>query len=325
MGTNSCLKPIISATTCFSTRLLFQPLFPPSKYRLCSKMPLISYCFSIFSGTLCDCYDHLGARYQLPLYVLCEPSNLMPDEPSTDNPTSVSAPENSEAIGPTHVGDLTTDSSGVTRSRPVTTVVTVPRSDYGTIRCWPFSACCRIRRFVHNADGSSNRSLPLFWSAMSDRPPAKADVHSTSASHPIKPTSVTLYVRLSTGQNHQLEVPSDRMTILEAKRMLASRTNWPETRQRWFACGHLLPNRARICDCQIPQHFIVQCIVHTPFEPESQWSKTFIGPSSCDSSSAAVAHPSDSHSTDPAATTEPASPSSSPPALLPIQTNCLES
>ncbi|TPP56763.1 Ubiquitin domain-containing protein 2, partial [Fasciola gigantica] len=246
------------------------------------------------TGTLCDCYDHLGARYQLPLYVLCEPSNLMSDESSTDNPASISAPENSETIRSTHDGAITADSSNLARNRPVATVVTVPRSDYGRVRCWPFSACCCIRRFAHNTGGSSNRSLPLFWSAMSDRSPTKGD-NGTSTSHPIKPASITLDIRLSTGQNHQLELPSDRITVLEAKRLLSSRTNWPETRQRWFVCGHLLPNRARICDCQIPQHFIVQCIVHTPFEPESQWSKLFTVPSPSDSNPTTVTPSPGSH------------------------------
>ena len=37
-----------------------------------------------FSGTLLDCYDELGNRYQLPVYVLGAPTNLIEDTSDSD-------------------------------------------------------------------------------------------------------------------------------------------------------------------------------------------------------------------------------------------------
>lgn len=39
---------------------------------------------SLPHGTLLDCYDELGNRYQLPIYVLCAPTNLIEEASETD-------------------------------------------------------------------------------------------------------------------------------------------------------------------------------------------------------------------------------------------------
>jgi hypothetical protein len=38
----------------------------------------------IIAGTLMDCYDELGNRYQLPVYVLSAPTNLIEDASESD-------------------------------------------------------------------------------------------------------------------------------------------------------------------------------------------------------------------------------------------------
>ena len=48
-----------------------------------------------FAGTLLDCYDELGARYQLPVYVLSLPTNLV-DEASSHTDAA------SEDLSPAH-------------------------------------------------------------------------------------------------------------------------------------------------------------------------------------------------------------------------------
>lgn len=35
---------------------------------------------AFFTGTLCDCYDELGTRYQLPYYVISYPVNMISEE-----------------------------------------------------------------------------------------------------------------------------------------------------------------------------------------------------------------------------------------------------
>lgn len=38
----------------------------------------------MYSGTLTECYDELGNRYQLPVYVLSGPTNMMEEHSETD-------------------------------------------------------------------------------------------------------------------------------------------------------------------------------------------------------------------------------------------------
>ena len=40
--------------------------------------------FFLSTGTLVDCYDELGNRYQLPVYVLSSPTNLIEDASESD-------------------------------------------------------------------------------------------------------------------------------------------------------------------------------------------------------------------------------------------------
>ena len=40
---------------------------------------------TFFIGSLLDCYDELGAHYQLPVYCLSPPSNLVKDNASVHN------------------------------------------------------------------------------------------------------------------------------------------------------------------------------------------------------------------------------------------------
>ncbi|OQR71328.1 ubiquitin domain-containing protein 1-like [Tropilaelaps mercedesae] len=49
---------------------------------------------SLPGGTLLDCYDELGNRYQLPIYCLCSPINLVEDTSSSlsDSPSPESEP-----------------------------------------------------------------------------------------------------------------------------------------------------------------------------------------------------------------------------------------
>lgn len=52
---------------------------------------------SLPNGTLMDCYDELGNRYQLPVYCLCAPINLVEDDVETsegESPSQESEPIN---------------------------------------------------------------------------------------------------------------------------------------------------------------------------------------------------------------------------------------
>ena len=43
-----------------------------------------SFNFVFYPGTLMDCYDELGNRYQLPVYVLGTPTNIVEDTSESD-------------------------------------------------------------------------------------------------------------------------------------------------------------------------------------------------------------------------------------------------
>ena len=51
----------------------------------------------VFAGTLMDCYDELGSRYQLPVYVLSAPTNLIEDSSETD--TNATEPDSNGTPG----------------------------------------------------------------------------------------------------------------------------------------------------------------------------------------------------------------------------------
>lgn len=48
-------------------------------------------CISLPNGSLSESYDELGNRYQLPIYVLCSPSNLV-EERDSESPSPESEP-----------------------------------------------------------------------------------------------------------------------------------------------------------------------------------------------------------------------------------------
>lgn len=106
-------------------------------------------------------------------------------------------------------------------------------------------------------------------------PPFWTGFHEQALSRGAKSLPATVYVtdslriRLSTGKDLRLDIPNDRVTVLEAKRLLSEQTEWPEGQQRWFVCGHMLPNRARLHDFRIPADFVVQVIVHPSFDREA--------------------------------------------------------
>lgn len=64
-------------------------------------IPSISSCISVVNcanislphGTLLDCYDELGTRYQLPVYILSAPTNLIDVEQSSVNENESNASE----------------------------------------------------------------------------------------------------------------------------------------------------------------------------------------------------------------------------------------
>ncbi|KAG5450375.1 Ubiquitin domain-containing protein 1, variant 2 [Clonorchis sinensis] len=239
------------------------------------------------TGTLCDCYDRLGTRYQLPLYVLSEPSNLIQESattgPDSDAPREASNPNSSSLQNPGNTANPTTTGDSAsqpcvrtfTTAQPTCTTTSDRNESTDSVRigCWPFPGCCHVRRRGVRSAERAHRLTPLLWTNLGRSSPTKEFSSENAESENGRVPSRTLRIRLSTGEDITLALPNGQITIMEAKKLLASQTQWPERRQRWFVCGHMLPNRARLNDCHIPDDFIVQVIVHSPFDPESHWTR----------------------------------------------------
>ncbi|KAK4470030.1 hypothetical protein MN116_000062 [Schistosoma mekongi] len=228
-------------------------------------------CITLPSGTLCDCYDELGARYQLPLYVLSQPSNLIPD-PSTPDSQSLHSQQNTSPVlrnsGAYNAGrNLITS-----RVRSHQLCFDNEASSNDICGCLSlFNVFCLGNR--RNRDRSPHC---LQWNFNSCR----RECSSQSICKKVDPInrgspsqSTCLNLRLSTGEQHTLEISDQNITILEAKRLFASACGWHELRQRWFVCGRCLSNKLLIRDCCIPTGFVIQVVVHSPFDPECRWKQ----------------------------------------------------
>lgn len=55
--------------------------------------------FHLWIGTLLDCYDELGTRYQIPIYCLSAPINLIEEVSDAESPSPESEPMNESAGG----------------------------------------------------------------------------------------------------------------------------------------------------------------------------------------------------------------------------------
>ncbi|CAH8572741.1 unnamed protein product [Schistosoma margrebowiei] len=228
-------------------------------------------CITLPSGTLYDCYDELGAHYQLPLYVLSQPSNLIPD-PSTPDSQSLHSQPNISAV----LRNSNTYTSGFNntrvRSHQQCADSNNDPSSNDVCGCLSlFNAFCHRNR--RNRDGSPHWLQWNFNSCRRDYGQSVCNKVDPTNHNSSSPPSSCLNLRLSTGEQYTLEIGDQNITVLEAKRLFTSLCGWHELRQRWFVCGRSLSNRLSIKDCHIPSGFVIQVIVHSPFDPECLWKQ----------------------------------------------------
>uniref|UniRef100_A0A5K4FAX3 UBD domain-containing protein n=1 Tax=Schistosoma mansoni TaxID=6183 RepID=A0A5K4FAX3_SCHMA len=228
-------------------------------------------CITLPSGTLYDCYDELGAHYQLPLYVLSQPSNLVPD-PSTPDSQSLHSQPNIFSV----LRNSNTYTSGFNntrvRSRQQCTDSNNDPSSNDVCGCLSlFNVFCHRNR--RNRDGPPHWLQWNFNSCRRDCNQSVRDKIDPTNHNSSSPPSSCLNLRLSTGEQYKLEISDQNITVLEAKRLFTSLCGWHELRQRWFVCGRSLSNRLLIKDCHIPSGFVIQVIVHSPFDPECLWKQ----------------------------------------------------
>lgn len=243
------------------------------------------YCFSP-SGTLSECYDALGNRYQLPLFVLSRPTNLeldtsvishsVPPQPPTGAPSSAAAEGQGDTV------EQQANIPQVTENpNESVTVVNLPSLHLHPVNHRPSSS-----NQSHRSSSSSPQTLRGPFSSLSLLCANRRRVHTLSKKTRRKGASArrtsvrnscqhfVLHVRLSTGAEFAIPVTGSQ-TVLEVKRHLSNLAGWLPDRQRWYCAGVALRDALRIADCPPsiapPLSFVVQVVVHSPLDPESSW------------------------------------------------------
>ncbi|VDM34431.1 unnamed protein product [Hydatigera taeniaeformis] len=251
--------------------------------------------------TLSESYDELGNRYQLPLFVLSQPTNLEPDPSGVGSSGDQILPSSYASTVPTGATSATRldvtgddeDDEGVTvvsllsphapttSTTPIVTASAVPTE---ALSASPSSssrsAFHPFRRLFHPHRRRAHSSSKKMRRKYGGRCSSRSALLSSPSITPLSSTSAAsrpfdLRMRLSTGDEYSLPVTSNQ-SVLEAKRRLATLIGWPPDRQRWYCGGVALRDALRIADCPPsiapPLSFVVQVVVHSPLEPESTWA-----------------------------------------------------
>nr|CDS26142.1 ubiquitin domain containing protein 2 [Hymenolepis microstoma] len=238
------------------------------------------------TGTLAESYDELGNRYQLPVFVLSQPTNLEPDPsgegPSTDLP--IACPSTSSAPGtiPTTVNvtihkDNNDDGDNDFNDEGVTVVSLLsphaPTSSSALLdnpphlqtssdsqqnpssqtalspqeSSNPFFRLFRRRR-QRRAHSLGKKSRRKNRSSISALLPSVGSVCSSAGDGSAIVRPFDLRMRLSTGDEYSLPVTSSQ-SVMEAKKHLATIIGFPPDRQRWYCGGVALRDGLRIADC----------------------------------------------------------------------------
>ncbi|KAL3315362.1 hypothetical protein Ciccas_006004 [Cichlidogyrus casuarinus] len=215
------------------------------------------------TGSLLDCYDELGSRYQVPVYVLWDPINLIDDlNPSPAHSTAIVCDElSSSSDSSQRVASNSQQSPNPPRSSRFTSTFVklfkLRRDDNSSSN----GSKCRKRKKYTKSRKSHSRHLS------DGETPSNSDLRQSQQSE-----QQSLRLRFSSGEDYTCSVYLTD-TIATAKMKAEAISYWPVARQRWFCAGKMLPNYAKILDCGIPEGFLIQVIVHCPFDPESGWSK----------------------------------------------------
>ncbi|VDO11530.1 unnamed protein product [Rodentolepis nana] len=238
------------------------------------------------SRTLAESYDELGNRYQLPVFVLSQPTNLEPD-PSGEGPSTdllIACPSTSSAPGtiPTTVNvtihkDNNDDCDNDFNDEGVTVVSLLsphaPTSSSALDNpphletssdpplnppsqtalsspqesSNPFFRLFRRRR-QRRAHSLGKKTRRKNRSSKSALFPSVGSVCSSAGGGSAIVRPFELRMRLSTGDEYSLPVTSTQ-SVMEAKKHLATIIGWPPDRQRWYCGGVALRDGLRIADC----------------------------------------------------------------------------
>lgn len=239
------------------------------------------------SGTLSESYDELGNRYQLPVFVLSQPTNLEPDPDEAGDMSDrvlLAASSSSSTAVPTSTAAISPPDEDED-DESVTVVTLLPPDDPCSANPAPapassHSAFHPLRRLFHphrrRAQSLGKKARRKYGGRRSSHSSSLFSSSNTASTSAAASRPFNLRMRLSTGDEYSLPV-TESQSVLEAKRNLAALIGWPPERQRWYSGGVALRDALRIADCPPsiapPLSFVVQVVVHSPLEPESTWSQ----------------------------------------------------
>ncbi|CAF1404186.1 unnamed protein product, partial [Rotaria sordida] len=205
---------------------------------------------SLPRGTLLDCYDELGTRYQLPVYILSSPTNLIDNEPISNNDNeSITSDIDLTA---TAIIDRERDYKDNHNSSIINQQYQIIKSSTDNIHNPIVREIKKHRRKQKtNIDLNDNESL----SNNTTPSPVLINDQQSNIEIPIK-------FRLSNGNEHRLYCKQNEK-IRNIKRRLAMLENgaFDSQTQRLFFGGKLLHDRTAICETRLQRNFVVQVIL----------------------------------------------------------------
>ncbi|CAF2654011.1 unnamed protein product [Rotaria sp. Silwood2] len=222
---------------------------------------------SLPRGTLLDCYDELGTRYQLPVYILSAPTNLIDNEQLSNNDNESSTSDIDLAA--TAVVDRERDYSDNHNSSINNQQRRIIKSSTDGIHNPIVREIKKHRRKQKSNTDSNGNESSSNNTTTTPSPILINDQQSQDIEIPIK-------FRLSNGNEHRLYCKSNEK-IRNIKRRLAMLENGAidSQTQRLFFGGKLLHDRTAICETRLQRNFVVQVILQDqPMPPNGAITTT---------------------------------------------------
>jgi hypothetical protein len=200
---------------------------------------------SLPHGTLLDCYDELGTRYQLPVYVLSPPINMIDGEQSSidsrgdyesgasDIGLAITAADREHDFGGNHSSSSSTSSSNI-HSRPASTTKssTTHRAGHNPI-VREIKKHRRKQKSSTHAEAGHDSS-----STNTTTPPANINQQSVNIE---QDAAVAIKFRLSNNKEHRLYCkPNDKIRHIKRRLALLENGALDAQSQRLFFGGKLL-------------------------------------------------------------------------------------
>ncbi|CAF3697066.1 unnamed protein product [Rotaria socialis] len=223
---------------------------------------------SLPHGTLLDCYDELGTRYQLPIYVLSPPTNIVDgDQSSIDSRGDNESGASEIGLAMTAAVDRERDYGGNHSSSSSSTTTITTNNQSRTTKSLSSSTTYHVghnpivreikkhrRKQKYNADSGNDSS-----STNTTTPPSIVNQQQANIDHDIE---IPIKFRLSNGKEHRLYCKQNEK-IRNIKRRLALLENGDidSQAQRLFFGGKLLRDRSAVWEAHLQRNFVVQVVL----------------------------------------------------------------